>query len=133
MAGSPWGIAETPVAKRDLPLHGSLHAVVDAIADIDIKTPWLTKERLVAGGAAAIAVASGVVLGISLRFHDHAPQQTSIRLAFHQPAANQLRGNELRWTAEEGFREGLGECGGYRNGWRKEYSPTTSKSIILIA
>ena len=48
----------------------------------------------------------GIVLGIRLRFHDHAPQQTSVRLAFHQPAANQLRGNDLRWTAEEGLGQG---------------------------
>ena len=66
----------------------SFHAVVDAIAHIDVKPPWLTKERLVAGGAAAVAVAGGVVL------------------AFHQPAANQRRGNALRGTAEEGVGQG---------------------------
>ena len=63
---------------------------------------------------------SGIVLGIGLCFHNHAPQQTSIRLAFHQPAANQLRGNDLRWTAEEGVGQGweiLGnELGGYGSG-----------------
>ena len=60
-----------------------IHAVVDAIAHIHIKTPRLTKERFVAGGAAAIAVAGGVVLGIRLGFHHHTPKQPSIRLAFH--------------------------------------------------
>ena len=63
---------------------------------------------------------SGIVLGIGLGFHNHAPQQTSIRLAFHQPAANQLRGNELRWTAEEGLGQGCeiaGDgLGGYESG-----------------
>ena len=39
-----------------LGLH-SFDAVVDAVAHIDVKTPWLTKERFVAGGAAAVAVA----------------------------------------------------------------------------
>ena len=63
--------------------HGSLHAVVDAVAHIDVKTPWLTKERLVAGGAAAIAVASRLILRISLGFHNHAPQQAAFVLAFH--------------------------------------------------
>ena len=80
--------------------------MVDAIAHIDVKTSWLTKERFVAGGAAAVAVAGGVVLGIRLRFHNHAPKQRTIRLAFHQPAANQLRGDDLRWTAEEGVGQG---------------------------
>jgi hypothetical protein len=54
-----------------------VHAVVNAIAHIHIKTPWLTKKCFVAGGAAAIPVADGVVLGICLRFHNHAPQQVA--------------------------------------------------------
>jgi hypothetical protein len=41
--------------------------VVNAVAQIDVKTPRLTKELFVAGGAAAIAVAGGVVLGMRLR------------------------------------------------------------------
>ena len=78
---------------------------------------------------------SGIVLGIGLCFHNHAPQQTSIRLAFHQPAANQLRGNELRWTAEEGLGQGceiVGDgVGGYENGYKrllnlKQIMPTSS-------
>ena len=76
--------------------------MVDAVANIDVKPPWLAKERFVAGGAAAIAVASRVVLGIRLCFHHHTPEDAAVYLAFHQPAANQLRGNDLRWTAEEG-------------------------------
>jgi multisubunit Na+/H+ antiporter MnhG subunit len=80
--------------------------VVDAIAHIDVKTPRLSKERFVAGGAAAIAVAGGIVLGIRLRFHDHTPAQTSILLAFHQTATNQLRSHHLSRAAEEGIREG---------------------------
>ena len=58
----------------------------------------------------------GIVLGIRLRFHNHAPQQTSIRLAFHQPTANQRRGNDLRWTAEEGVGQGLEIRGGRQGG-----------------
>ncbi len=61
-----------------------LHAVVNAIAHIDVKMPRLTKERFVAGGAAAVAMAGGGVLGIRLRFHNHALQQHAIGLAFHQ-------------------------------------------------
>ena len=57
---------------------------------------------------------SGVVLGIRLHFHK---QQHSIALALHQAAANQVRGNDLRWTAEEGVGQGwetLGDgLGGY--------------------
>ena len=40
-----------------------------------IKVRRLTKERFIAGGAAAVPVAGGVVLGIRFRFHNHAPQQ----------------------------------------------------------
>ena len=45
---------------------------------------------------------SGIVLGIGLCFHNHAPQQTSIRLAFHQPAAHQIGAHHLGWAAKEG-------------------------------
>ena len=61
---------------------------------------------------------SGIILGIRLRFHHHTPEQAAVCLAFQQPAANQLRGNDLRWTAEEGvgqsweiFGDGLGGDG----------------------
>ena len=59
---------------------------------------------------------SGIVLGIRLRFHHHTPEQAAVCLAFHQPAANQLRGNDLRWAAEEGLGQGCeivgdGLCG----------------------
>ena len=82
--------------------------MVDAIADIDVKPPWLTEQGFVLRGTAAVTVTSGIVLGIRLRFHDHAPQQTSIRLAFHQPAANQVRSHDLSRTTEEGVRKGWG-------------------------
>jgi len=36
---------------------------------------WLRNECFLAGGAAAVAVAGGLLLGIRLRFHNHAPQQ----------------------------------------------------------
>jgi len=36
---------------------------------------WLRKKCFLAGGAAAVAVAGGLLLGIRLRFHHHAPQQ----------------------------------------------------------
>jgi hypothetical protein len=91
---------------------GSLDAVVYAIAHIHIKPPRLTEERFVAGGAAAVAVAGGLLLGIRLRFHNHPPQQLTIRLAFHQQAADELGGNQLSGTAEEG----VGEVGGYGGG-----------------
>ena len=83
--------------------------MVNAIAHIDIKPPRLTKERFAAGGAAAVAVTGGVVLGIRLRFHNDPPQQLAIRLAFHQQAADELGGNLLCGAAEEGLG---GELGG---------------------
>ena len=48
----------------------------------------------------------GIVLGIGLCFHDHAPEQAAVALALHQPASHQIRGNHFRWTAEED----LGQC-----------------------
>jgi|GEM_PF-3098415 len=48
--------------------------------------------------------------------HNHAPQQLAIRLALHQQAADQLGGNQLSGTAEEGLGELLGEHGSYGSG-----------------
>ena len=48
---------------------------------------------------------SGIVLGIRLCFYNHAPEQAAIVLAFHQPATNQIGGNDLRRTTEEELRE----------------------------
>ena len=90
--------------------------MVNAIAHIHIKPPRLTKQRFVAGGAAAVAVAGGVALAIRLRFHNHAPQQLAIGLAFHQQAADQLGGNLLGGAGEEGLGEVLGGRGGYGSG-----------------
>jgi hypothetical protein len=69
--------ANTEISSPDWGLlrHGSLHAVVNAIAHIDIKPPWLTKESFVAGAAAAMPVAGGLGLAIRLRFHNHAAEQ----------------------------------------------------------
>ena len=92
------------------------HAVVNAIAHIHIETPRLTKQGFVAGGAAAVAVAGGVVLGIRLRFHHNTPERGAVVLAFHQPAANQHRGNDLCWTAEEGVGQGWEILGDGRGG-----------------
>ena len=60
---------------------------------------------------------SGIVLGIRLRFHHHTPQEAAVCLPFHQPAANQVWSNNLRWTAEEGVGQGLGERGGGLDGY----------------
>jgi hypothetical protein len=110
-----------------LAIKHSFHAVVDAIAHIHIKLPRLTKERLVTGCAAAIAVASGFVLGIRLGFHNHAPQQAAVLLAFHQQATNQVGGDQLGRAGEEGLGESweeLGGRGGYGSGSLVEITPT---------
>ena len=103
------GSANPVSSEGCLTINHSLHAVVNAIAHIHIETPWLTKERFVAGGAAAIAVAGGVVLGIRLCFHNRAPKDVAIGLAFHQQAADQVGGNLLGGAGEGGLGEG---CGG---------------------
>ena len=94
-------------------------AVVNAIAHIHIKPPWLAKERFIAGGAAAVAVASGLGLAIRLRFHNHAPQQLAIGLAFHQKASDELGCDDLSGAGEEALGESwevLGGRGGYGGG-----------------
>jgi len=48
--------------------------VVDSIAHVHIKPPRLAKQGFVAGGAAAVALAGGLILQIPLPFHNHAPQ-----------------------------------------------------------
>jgi len=66
-----------------------------------------------------ISVASGVVLGIRLRFHNHAPKQAPVLLAFHQQAADEVGGDQLGGTGEEATGEGwevLDRRGGYGNG-----------------
>jgi len=95
---------------------GHIHAVVNAITHIDIKPPRLTKQGFVAGGAAAIPVAGGLLLRIRLRFNNHTPQQLAIRLALHQQAADQLRRNLLGRAREEGWGEMTGGRGGYGSG-----------------
>jgi len=48
-------------------------------------------------------VAGGVVLGIRLGFHNHAPEKAAVLLAFHQQATNQIGGDQLGRAGEEGF------------------------------
>jgi len=79
--------------------------------------PWVPKQRFVAGSAAAVAVAGGLLLGIRLRFHNHTPQQLASFLAFHHKAADELGGNHLGGAGEEGLGEVLGERGGYGSGY----------------
>ena len=93
--------------------------MVYPITHIHVKPPRFTKQSCVAWGAAAIAVAGRVVLGIRLRFHNHAPQQLATFLAFHQQAADQLGGNELSGAGEETLGEdweSVGGRGGYGGG-----------------
>ena len=65
---------------------------------------------------------SGIVLGIRLRFHDHAPEQAAVCLAFHQQAADELGGNQLSRAGEKALGKGweiLGDgLGGYGSGLR---------------
>ena len=61
-------------------------------------------------------MAGGLLLRIRLRFHNHAPQQLAIGLAFHQQATDELGGNHFGRAGEEGVGEVLGEVGGYGGG-----------------
>jgi hypothetical protein len=86
---------------------------MNAVADINIETTRLTKQGFIAGRAATVAMAGGVVLGIRLRFHNHPPQQRTIGLALHQQATDELVGDDLSRAGEELAREVIGERGGY--------------------
>ena len=102
--------------------HGSLDAVVDAVAHIHIPTPRIPKQGFVARGAAAMPMAGRLALAIRLRFHNHAPEQLSTCFPFHQQAANQLRRHLFCGAAEErsrqeweilDMRDGYGGDGGW--------------------
>ena len=61
--------------------------MVYPIAHIHIKPPRLTKERFVDGGAAAVDVAGGLVLGLALGLCSHHPQfikQTHLLAAYER-------------------------------------------------
>jgi hypothetical protein len=62
-------------------------------------------------------VAGGVVLGIRLRFHNHAPEQLAIELAFHQEASDEVGGDQLGRAGEEGLGERWGVLGDERYGY----------------
>ena len=80
--------------------------MVDDIADTYTRPPWLTEQGFVLGRPAPITMKSGIVLGKSLGFNDHAPEQAAVVLAFHQPAAQQIGGNQLCRLSEKAW----GEC-----------------------
>jgi len=61
-------------------------------------------------------VASGVVLGIRLGFHHHAPQQRATFLALHQQAADELGGDDLGRAGEKELGQVLGGRCGYGSG-----------------
>ena len=64
-------------------------------------------------------MASGVVLGIRLRFHNHAPQKVARGLTFQQQATDEVGGDQLGRAGEEGLGKGWGVLDrrvGYGNG-----------------
>ena len=61
-------------------------------------------------------MAGRLLLGICLRFHNHAPQQLAMRLALHQQAANEVRGNLLGGAGEEGLGESWEVVYGFGSG-----------------
>ena len=61
-------------------------------------------------------MAGGVVLGIRLGFHHHAPEQAAVLLAFHQQATDEVGGDQLGGAGEEGLGERWGVLGGYGSG-----------------
>ena len=65
--------------------------------------------------------------GITPPFHHHTPNQAAIVMPLHQPAVNQLRGNDLGWAAEEGVGQGW-EID--RDGWVTRGGFKTSLTLL---
>ena len=61
-------------------------------------------------------MAGGLLLGIRLGFHHHAPEQAAVPLAFHQQATDEVGGDLLGGAGEEALGEVLGGRGGYGSG-----------------
>ena len=64
--------------------------------------------------------ADGVVCGAfeeSFCFHNHAPEQLAIELAFHQEASDEVGGDQLGRAGEEGLGERWGVLGDERYGY----------------
>lgn len=83
------GVASEEGLRRAESLH-PLHGAVDGVAHIHLETSWLAKKSFVAGRASAEAAAGGVVLGIHLCFHNHAPEHAAILLEFNQQATDEV-------------------------------------------
>ena len=79
--------------------------MMNSIGQIDVPVARRAKQGGITFGAAAVAMASGLLLGIGLGFHHNATEQTAVALALHQPTANEVRGDNLGRTAKEGGRE----------------------------
>jgi len=77
-------------------------------------------------------VAGGLLLGIRLRFHNHAPQQLATFLAFHQQAADKLGGDDLGRAGEEGWGECLEGLGGYWSLWRRWLNYDTKINFAIL-
>ena len=63
---------------------------------------------------------SGVVLGIRLRLHNHAPEQAAVVLALHQQTADEVGGDQLGRACKESLGKGWvvldDGLGGYGSG-----------------
>ena len=46
-----------------------------------------------------------IVLGVSLGFNNHAPEQAAVVLTFHQQATDEVGSDQLRRAGEEGLGE----------------------------
>ena len=60
---------------------------------------------------------SGIVLGIGLCFHNHTPEQTSIGLAFHEAATDEVGTHNLGGAGKERKRQWMQLIAGYSSGY----------------
>jgi len=54
-----------------------------------------------------------LIVGITIHFHKHTPQELIIGLILYQQAADELGGDDLGGAGEEGLGQVLGGRGGY--------------------
>ena len=62
-------------------------------------------------------MAGRLILGIRLRFNNHAPQKVARGLTFHQQATDEVGGDLLGGAAEEGLGESWEVLGDGRGGY----------------
>lgn len=84
-----------------------IHAVMDAMTDVNVEAPGRAEQRFVGGGAAPVAMAGGLALAVGLGFHHQAPEEATILTALPQHAAHQVGAHPIGRAREKGRRQDI--------------------------